>query len=169
MPDTADAEEGERQDDSALRGPLLRYALRLSGNRDDAEDMVQDAFCKMLTAAGYPLFPEQFLRRVIDRLWIDRIRTRLRRPEEALEEAQRCAAHSPDPVLCVVRQEQIATFRALLETLSEAHRQAVWLSIAREWEGRQVAAQTGLTEANIRQIVRRFRIRLQRVLGGAEE
>ena len=66
----------------AQRPMLLRVAYRMLGSMSDAEDVLQDAWLRWAAAErGEVLSPAAFLRRMVTRLCLDQLRTRLARKE----------------------------------------------------------------------------------------
>lgn len=61
---------------AAMRPPLLRYCLRLTGSRWEAEDLVQDAMVRLLQSAERPEreIGFRYVCRTARNLWIDRCR-----------------------------------------------------------------------------------------------
>ena len=100
---------------------LYRFALRFSGDPDVAEDLVQEAFVRLLEQdlADDEVRPWLFV--VTGNLARDRSRKRSRR-RRLLEQ------HPPDPVrpeppeISAERAERIAAVRAALQELSERDR-----------------------------------------------
>src|SRR5262245_15324984 len=56
------------------RGRLLGLAYRMLGSRTDAEDVVQDAYLRFVSAEGV-INPEAFLVTVVTRLCLDRLKS----------------------------------------------------------------------------------------------
>ena len=102
---------------------LMRYAYRLLGDQDAAEDVVQEAFLRLLSR------PE--LRGDDARLWLFTVATNLVRDRgRSTTRRQRILAAVPIrqsapplPDEMVERAEQVETVRAALDQLSERDRQ----------------------------------------------
>lgn len=151
-------------DDSPLRAPLILYTRRLVPNPEDAEDIVQEAFWRMLAAPRYPRFPESWLKTTIRRMCIDRARERRRVQSAPLDSVAEIVAAQPDPVTGLVQQEQMSVLQQVLESLSEPHQAVVRLVLIHDWSGPEIEKRTGIAASTVRQIVRRFRQRVQRIL-----
>ena len=84
-------------------GPLYRLAYRLTGTREDAEDVVHDVFVGLPEALGRYQERGSFagwLKRVTARVALMRLRSRSRRREVALEAAvpREAASHGAEAV-----------------------------------------------------------------------
>ncbi|GAN71548.1 DNA-directed RNA polymerase sigma-70 factor [Acetobacter syzygii] len=62
-------------------GEMVSYAWRLTGSRDQAEEVVQEAYVRLAETAAKQLLekPAAYLRRVVHNLALDHIRSRKRR------------------------------------------------------------------------------------------
>jgi RNA polymerase sigma-70 factor, ECF subfamily len=107
----------------ALRPPLLRVAYRMLGSMADAEDVVQDAWLRWAdTDSEVVRVPEAFLRRVVARLCLDRLKSARARREEYV------GPWLPDPVVEADAVEDVTLPLMLaLERLSPLERAAFLL------------------------------------------
>lgn len=120
--------------------PLYRLAYRLTGRREDAEDLVQDLLTK-LYARREELekveHPRSWLMRVLYRLFIDQRRQRARSPVHLVPDGpsgdgepilERLAADSSQqPAAEAERDEQQRLLLAAIARLSEDHRRVLAL------------------------------------------
>jgi RNA polymerase sigma-70 factor (ECF subfamily) len=132
-------------------GPLYATALRLTRNRADAEDLVQDTLVKALR------FSDRFERGTNLRAWLSTIlhntwRNRLRdtgreaaaievdstRLDEA-EAATDGSAGNETPEQLLLRKTLDADLRAALDELPDNFRQAVWLRDVEEFSYAEIA------------------------------
>jgi len=132
-------------------GPLYATALRLTRNRADAEDLVQDTLVKALR------FSDRFERGTNPRAWLSTIlhntwRNRLRdtgreaaaievdstRLDEA-EAATDGSAGNETPEQLLLRKTLDADLRAALDELPDNFRQAVWLRDVEEFSYAEIA------------------------------
>lgn len=132
-------------------GPLYATALRLTRNRADAEDLVQDTVVKALR------FSDRFERGTNLRAWLSTIlhntwRNRLRdagreaatidvdstRLDDA-EGAGETAAATETPEQLLLRNTLDADLRAALDDLPDVFRQAVWLRDVEEFSYAEIA------------------------------
>ena len=149
------------------RAHLLRFATRILGDPERAEDVVQDAMLRLLQQDNPPLAPQAWLMRITKHLAIDRLR------RARLEHASLLAGHFADidanrlrdpvtaetdntPVAALLRDEHR---RALLATLLDTSGpQATALILLREVFDVpyvELAACNGRGEAACRQAVSR--------------
>jgi RNA polymerase sigma-70 factor, ECF subfamily len=100
---------------------LYRAAWAMCGSREDAEDLVQETFAKVLAkrrtiASDDDALP--YLLRVLRNTFVSSLRTRSRRPRTApLEDAEQrlAAAESASPLAVVAAREVFAAIAALPE------------------------------------------------------
>jgi RNA polymerase sigma-70 factor (ECF subfamily) len=149
---------GGRQPDSAdtvaaraleFLEPLYATALRLTGNRADAEDLVQDTFVKAIRssdrfAAGTNL--KAWLYTIMLNTWRNRRRDAARAPVDVdsprVEEAASTsygpsAQDSPEQILlrATVRED----LQSALDSLPDVFREAVWLRDVEEFTYAEIA------------------------------
>ena len=136
----------------ASRGPgLLRLAYVLTGNRADAEDVVQDALSRALprwSRISRVDDPDAYVRRMVVNAHTSWWR-RFRRRESPVEEVRSTAtASAPD------LGEHDRVWRACL-ALPEAQRTAVVLRYYEQLEYAEIAELTGVREGSVRSRVSR--------------
>jgi len=129
----------------------LAAAERLLGDRNDAEDLVQDAFRRAmdrlpLLDAGRPFGPWFFT--VLRNLGINQLRARKVRHTEP--EALDAASPDPLPDETVVNNEVRTRFDAALAALTPRQREIVMLFEVEGWKGVEIAEHLGLTPENVR-------------------
>jgi RNA polymerase sigma factor (sigma-70 family) len=144
-------------------------AAQLLGDRDEAEDVVQDAFTAVHRAAR-KFDPERpfgpWLFAIVRRLAANRRSRDLRRGRLfrlwGASPPGETASAQPESVL-VARLDAVAARRAL-ETLSPMQRACFELVAVRDLSAREVAAMHGISESTVRQHVFRARAALRRAL-----
>jgi RNA polymerase sigma-70 factor (ECF subfamily) len=148
----------------AQRGPLFGLAYRLTGSAEDAEDVVQDAFARLLSQApdAPPEELGRWLARVATNLGIDALRRRRRRayagpwlPEPAALPADdplaALASERPDPEQRYGLAESATyAFLVALEALSPRQRAALLLRDVLGHSAAEAAARLGTSEGNVR-------------------
>jgi RNA polymerase sigma-70 factor (ECF subfamily) len=131
---------------------LYRTALRLSRNRADAEDLVQDTYLKAFRAA------DRFEPGTNLRAWLftilhntakNRVRDRARDRVESDSEAVDRAADTPPPAslgpgadtpeTLLLRDTLAPDLQAAIDALPEAFREAVWLRDVEEFSYAEIA------------------------------
>jgi RNA polymerase sigma-70 factor (ECF subfamily) len=143
--------------------PLWAYLYRLTGNTADADDLLQEAFCRLLAA---PLATRDdgqlraYLYRVASNAAIDLWRRggRIRRREEPLTDESAGAAHGgQDPAL---KHDMARTFR----DLKPQERMLLWLAHVEGSEHREIASALGLKAASVPVLLFRARRKLAALL-----
>lgn len=126
--------------------PLFRYAVRLLGDPDLAEDCVAETFNKFLNALQRGVGPRENLKAYLYRIahnWITDYYRR-RSPEENLETDRIDDSLEHSVVMDTDSWERQQIRQALLQ-LPEAQRQVVLLRFFEEWSHEEIATATGKT------------------------
>lgn len=157
----ASASSGNASNDDAaavfhpLRPVLMRVAYRMLGSVADAEDAVQDAFLRWLDVDRSDIRePEAFLRRVVTRLCLDRLKSARHRRETYI------GPWLPEPVVESAETEiDDVTLPLLmaLERLSPLERAAFLLHDVFGLDFNEVAVTIGREAAACRQLAARAR------------
>jgi RNA polymerase sigma-70 factor (ECF subfamily) len=154
---------------------LFRAAWRLTGNRADAEDLVQDTCvlaCENLKALGEADHPDRWLLRVLYHRFIDGTRRRRRSPVVAAgrsDEFPLPVADEPGPEDLASQSEQERALQAACDKLSDTQR--ALLSLRAEGYGLdEIETITGVGKDVLRARLHRARLSLARYLerGGNE-
>jgi len=140
---------------SALESPLLAYALRYTGARAPAEDVVQEAFMKLHAQFDQVEKPRQWLYRTVHNLALNQRRAAGK--TVSLETAADSENPSPSepadsalpPDAQMLRLEGIGLVRISLAALDERSRELVRLKFNDELSYKDIAARTGLTPGNV--------------------
>jgi RNA polymerase sigma-70 factor (ECF subfamily) len=155
--------ESEFQDLYRLHArPLWAYLYRLTGNAADADDLLQEAFCRVL-AAPLATRDDRELRAYLFRvatnaatdLW--RRGGRGKRREEPLSDDAAGPAPGGDAAL---KQDMARTFR----DLKPQERMLLWLAHVEGSEHREIAAALGLKPASVPVLLFRARRKLAGLL-----
>ena len=178
------AEEGARVARSASRGTpdfdgwvtargpaLLRLAYTLTGNRVDAEDVVQEALARALPRWGRISRVDDvdaYLRRMVVNEHTSWWR-RWRRRESPVEQVRDQAAVAPGGLF----PDQRAGLWAACQALPEAQRTAIVLRYYEQLDYSEIAELTGVREGSVRSRVSRglaaLRATLPETLGEPDE
>jgi RNA polymerase sigma-70 factor (ECF subfamily) len=143
---------------------MLDLAFRMLLDLPDAEDVVQEAFTRLArTDIGSIDDPEGWLVVVTSRLCLDRLRTRRRRPADALDVMEDpFDPHALDPSSQVTLVDSVTmAMHALLERLSPAERTSFVLHDVFQYSFAEVATVVGRTPASCRQLASRARRRVR--------
>lgn len=134
--------------------PLYGTALRLTRNRADAEDLVQDTLVKAFRfadrfAAGTNL--KAWLYTILHNTWRNRRRDAARAQVDVDSERVEEAAAAPGgptagdtPERILLRATLDADLQAALDSLPDAFRQAVWLRDVEEFSYAEIAGMLGV-------------------------
>lgn len=146
----------------AHRRRMLDIAFRILVDLGDAEDVVQEAFCRLdrtdITAIDEP---EAWLVVVTSRLCVDRLRARQRRPADPVDTPDSAGPFDPgavDPADRVTLVDDVTlAMHVVLERLSPAERTSFVLHDVFQYPFEDVATAVGRSPAACRQLASRAR------------
>ena len=139
--------------------PLLRYLVAVTRQPDLAEDILQEAYCRLLTAQRHGI-DEQQTRAYLFRIATNLVRDRWRRRKE-LPLPENSGEISPaDPAF-----DDKLHVRQAFERLKPRERQLLWLAYVEGSNHREIADCTGLRAGSIRLLLFRARRRLLDFVG----
>jgi RNA polymerase sigma-70 factor (ECF subfamily) len=157
---------------------LYATALRLTRNRSDAEDLVQDTYVKAFRFAdrferGTNL--KAWLYTILHNTWRNRRRDASRDTVEVDSARVEAAASLPNGPAVLETPEQIllrdtldSDLQAALDSLPEAFREAVWLRDVEEFSYAEMAEMLGIPIGTVMsRISRGRRLLLERLSGAA--
>jgi len=156
--------------------PLYATALRLTRNRADAEDLVQDTLVKALRFAdrftpGTNL--KAWLYTILHNTWRNRRRDAARDTVEVDSDRVDEAATVPDgpssadtPERILLRDTLDADLQAALDALPDAFREAVWLRDVEEFSYAEIADMVGVPIGTVMSRISRGRRMLFQRLSG---
>ncbi len=136
-----------RQVFAAEESPLLRYAHGFVGQRETAEDLVQEAFLRLHEHWEDVANPRAWLFRSIRNLALNHLRDRKR--ETTLETGREWESQSPDPEQTLGRLEAIGTLQLLVSELHEDDRHLISLKYHEGLKYDQISQRTGLSVGNV--------------------
>ncbi|MHB1444614.1 MAG: sigma-70 family RNA polymerase sigma factor [Acidimicrobiales bacterium] len=147
---------------------LYTLAYRLTADRDDAEDLVQDTLLRV--RKGLPSYQpgtlQGWLTRIATNAFIDQTRRRKRRPETALaEDAERDLPLSPGADEAAFDRSLDSDLQRALMTLPPEYRLAVVLCDVADRSYQEIADTLGLPIGTVRSRIHRGRLMLRKVLG----
>jgi len=139
---------------AALESPLLSYALRYTGERGLAEDVVQEAFMKLHAQLKTVQTPRRWLYRTVHNLALNQRRQlgkteSVHAPPDPDEPAADAADPAPLPDEQIIRLEGVGLVRLSLRSLDRRSRELVRLKFNDELSYKEIAARTGLTVSNV--------------------
>lgn len=135
------------------REMVYRFAYNMAGRRDDAEDLVQDAFVRAYQNLGRYRDEAKFttwLLRIVTNLATDKVRMHNRRTaleqQEAVGGLEWMTIGSPDdPVRGLEEERRAKILRGAIASLPPHHRQMIILRDIEEREYPEIAATLGTT------------------------
>ncbi len=154
----------------ALEHPLLLYALKLTQDRNVAEDLVQEAFCRICPHLSQLDQPRPWLFRTVFNLAMSHHRARkkwLTSPgakntnidegdsEDWLSRAEEdpaspfIASGSFSPDQALEREEAYEIIRISMEILDSRSREALRLKFEENYSYKQIAEALGITSSNV--------------------
>lgn len=151
-PGSGDTLEGLFAD---LESPLLSYALRLAGDREVAEDIVQEAFMKLHGQFDEVREPRRWLYRTVHNLALNHRRRAARiiplDPPATGGAPAAIEATDPQPLPDeqIARWEGIGLVRLSLASLDERSRGLVELKFTEGLSYKEISSRTGLTAGHV--------------------
>jgi RNA polymerase sigma-70 factor (ECF subfamily) len=141
---------------------MFQVAFGLLGNRQDAEDAVQEAFLKLYRGEAWLRMENErgFLARTVWRVALDHLPKTAGRMSDVAE--MQLAVSGGSPEQSAVDEDERAVLRRLIDGLPEELRQPLVLSSVEEMTSREVAEALGIPEGTVRTRVMRARTELRR-------
>jgi RNA polymerase sigma-70 factor (ECF subfamily) len=139
----------------ALESPLLSYALRLSGQLNFAEDIVQEAFMRLHAQFEEVREPRRWLYRTVHNLALNQRRAASKivsldvPVDELANGPHETQDTQPLPDEQIARWEGIGLVRLSLETLDERSRELVRLKFHENLSYKEISARTGLKVGHV--------------------
>jgi RNA polymerase sigma-70 factor (ECF subfamily) len=127
--------------------PLLRFAYGLVGQRETAEDLVQDVFLKLHAHWDDVVNPRAWLFKSIRNLALNHIRDHKR--ETSLENSDEIQNDSSDPDQMLGQLEAIGTLQLLVSELDPDERRLIALKYHENLKYDQISQRTGLSVGNV--------------------
>ena len=138
---------------------LQRVALRLLGNAEDAEDMVQEVYMKLWSkrdALPDVQDVEAYCVTLTKNMCIDRLR--MAEADKAdVDEVPTVLAATDDVEAQVERHDAVEQVKQIIGTLPEHQQQVITLRDMEDCSFEEIAEQTGLTAVNVRMLLSRAR------------
>jgi RNA polymerase sigma-70 factor (ECF subfamily) len=148
---------------------VYRVARRITGRAEDAEDVLQTVFLRILRREESPLRSEDaasYLHRAATNASLDLLRRRKAARSESIEDADRIQDHTPGPD---VRQEGNEVRAKVRAALAELNPRAAEIFALRYFDGygnREIARMLNTSWSTIAVTLHRTRARLQKDLKG---
>jgi RNA polymerase sigma-70 factor (ECF subfamily) len=129
------------------QSPLLRYAFGLVGQRETAQDLVQEAFLKLHAHWEEVANPRAWLFRSIRNLALNHLRDHRR--ETSIDSSHEWQSDAPNPEQALGRLEAIGTLQLLLAELDPDDRILITLKYHDNLKYEQISQRTGLSVGNV--------------------
>ncbi|MDR0989335.1 MAG: RNA polymerase sigma factor [Prevotellaceae bacterium] len=145
-----------RQNYLPLHPKLYRVAYALVGNRQDAEDLLQETYCKLWDrreALGEVQQPEAFAVAMLKNRCLDFLRSPRSREGVELTERHHAAVTQPSHE----DADELRLVKQLIERLPEKQKQVLKLRGLADCSIQEIEKITGLTAVNIRTLLLRAR------------
>lgn len=134
---------------------VFRFALYLSGNRHEAEDLTAEAFVRLWTARNVRLATVKgYLLAITRNLHLEQLRRR--RVSEELSDS--VEDRSPSPEAIAVGRDRVSKLLAILQTMPEVDRSALIMR-ADGLSYEEIAQALGITLSNTKVKIHRARVR----------
>lgn len=168
---------GDREAARLLTGRLapraFAHALRMLGDRAEAEDVAQEALLRLWKVAPDWRPGEAqvstWVYRVVGNLATDRLRARKRRRAEPLEDAPEPASDQPAVLQRLIEADRMAALQAALADLPDRQRQAVVLRHIEGLANPQIAAIMAIGVEAVESLTARGKRALAALLAGRRE
>lgn len=133
---------------------LMQFLSRSGRSRTDAEDICQDVYVRVCTAAGeeMPRNARALMFTIARNLLIDRVKHEQVVPIEAVEnlDVLNVAIDEPSPDRVVIAREELRRLQNALDKLPERIRSIVMLSKIDGLTSAEIAVRTGSSERTVR-------------------
>jgi len=143
-------------------GPLFGYLVRLTGSRPLAEDLVQDAYLRLLSSRHLPL-NQDHLRNYLFRIATNLARDHFRRADVE----QRVGSLAGPSRVEAARSPYAGDVWSVLSRLKPRDRELLLLAYVEGLSHREIAEVTGLMRASVRPLLYRSRRRFAAMLRAA--
>lgn len=146
--------------------PLWAYLTRISGNRQAADDLLQETFYRFLRAnvtLDSDAHRRHYLFRIATNLVRDGFRQSRTRPATVDHDVERLASHGDHGA----EGDQRTDLNRAMAQLKPRERAMLWLAYAQGSSHREIAEVVGVQAASVKPLLFRARRKLAELLGGA--
>lgn len=156
-----------------LRGELLRFLTARTGDRTEAEDLVQELWLRVSTADSGPVGNSRaYLYRAAQNLVLDRVRERRRRERrdsewadsQTIKVAGESADARPSAADAIIEREEAAALAAAIAALPEGAGRAFRLHKLEGLSHAEVAARLGISRSGVEKHIAVAMTHLRRAL-----
>jgi RNA polymerase sigma-70 factor (ECF subfamily) len=147
---------------------LYTVCYRLTGNRDDAQDLVQEVLLRVRRGLRTytPGSMEGWLSRIATNAFLDDVRRRARRPTDPLpdDDPERVLPTSEDAAAALARERLPGDVQAAITALPPEYRAAIVLSDVVGLSYQEIADELEIPVGTVRSRIHRGRARLRETL-----
>lgn len=140
------------------RVKYVRFAESIVGNLQDAEDVVQDCYIRLLEREGIGQ-PEAYMMRAVRNACLDLLRRK--KPEALEEEIMARQPGSADIARTLEQKDQVKRLQLLMQYLSEKQRSVFFLRDIEGYELDEIESMTGISNEAVRANLSRARKQLR--------
>jgi len=126
---------------------LLRFAYGICGQRETAEDIVQEAFLRLQEHWDEVQNPLAWLYRSIRNLALNHIRDH--RKESPMQDGEEWQSESPMASEVLGKMEAVGVLRMLMADMHDEDRNIIDLKYQRQMSYEDISKRTGLTVSNV--------------------
>jgi RNA polymerase sigma-70 factor (ECF subfamily) len=149
---------------------LLRFLKRRTKGHEDAADMVQEAFLRLIrlvSLEAFPVSPEAYLQQIAGNLLRDRARRRAARSEEMHEplDEESIVDRAPGPADFLDAREMLEAYETALLKLAPKTRRIFLLHRREGLTYAQIAAEAGLSVSGVEKHMMKAIAHIDRALG----
>jgi RNA polymerase sigma factor (sigma-70 family) len=133
-----------------LQGPLIRYAVLITGDLERARDVVQDTFLQLCSENRASLngHLERWLYTVCRNRALD-VRRKEGRMNPLTETTAEPSSNSPDAFVSMEQAETFQSALRILETLPSSQQEVIRLKFQSELSYKEISQVTGLSVTNV--------------------
>ena len=146
--------------DKEMLNAAYRYAISLTGNRADAEDVVHDAFLQVYKKYG-PLRNKYLLYRSVKNRFIDNYRKKKPFTFEELDKHPELSSPEPEELDLPVTKEEV---KSAMDTLRPEERQAIYLNYFEGYSAAKIAKLNNMPRSTVLSLLQRGKKKIGKAL-----
>jgi RNA polymerase sigma-70 factor (ECF subfamily) len=132
---------------NAEESALLRYAYGIVGQRETAEDLVQEAFLRLHEHWSEVTSPKAWIYRSIRNLALNYLRDHRR--ETPMDDKAEWQSETPQADEELGKMEAVGALRMLMAEMQEQDQQLIAMKYKRQLSYEDISKQTGLSVSNV--------------------
>lgn len=148
----------------SYRAKLFAYLIRMTGDYPLSCDILQESFTRILEHYG----PNSQSPALLYKIARNAVRDTLRKNDRNRPLIENQESLSVDPEQHYIIREAYRKVLAAMQHLEDSERDTLSLVVSSDFSYRQIAALTGISEANVKVKVHRARTKLRQIFQGEE-